>query len=64
MPGDIIFLNQGESFVTSGIECGLHGHNGINGARGGPQQFKRLSSKVNGAHGHSRASPTDIFRPA
>ena len=36
----------------AGIECGSHGHNGINGARGNPKGFRKLG-KMNTGHTHT-----------
>jgi hypothetical protein len=52
------FLREGESFVVchdagGGIECGMHGHLGINGSRGSPAQFSRMGRKANTGHTHS-----------
>lgn len=47
------FLELDESFEIKGIECGMHGHVGPNGARGNPKQFKRLGFKSFTAHTHS-----------
>ena len=51
---DLRFLNEDESFVIGdGIELGLHGHEGFNGARSGPKAFARLGCKLNAGHVHS-----------
>lgn len=47
-----IFLKTDESFKVAGIECGVHGHNGINGSRGAPKQYKKLG-KLNTGHTHT-----------
>lgn len=50
------FVREDESFVIcgkNGIECGLHGHRGPNGARGSPQGFRIIGSRTNTAHTHS-----------
>ena len=47
-----VFLNTDQSFKLAGIECGCHGHNGINGSRGNPKQFKKLG-KMNTGHTHT-----------
>lgn len=55
-----IFLTENDSFVIcrndkegGGIECGLHGHIGPNGARGTPGGFRSLAKKANTGHTHS-----------
>lgn len=57
LPG-IRFLRVDDSWVIcpeqgGGIECGLHGHLGANGARGGPKAFRTLGRRVNIAHAHT-----------
>lgn len=52
-PNGARFLELDESFEVYGIECGMHGHVGPNGARGNPKQFKRLGFKSFTAHTHS-----------
>jgi hypothetical protein len=34
-------------------EFGVHGHQGANGSRGNPNQFKKLSTKMITAHTHT-----------
>lgn len=46
------FLVTDESFKIAGIECGVHGHNGINGSRGNPKQFMKLG-RLNTGHTHT-----------
>lgn len=46
------FLTTDQSFKLAGIECGAHGHNGINGARGNPKGFRKLG-KMNTGHTHT-----------
>lgn len=52
---DVRFLRTDESFMICGrkIECGMHGHLGPNGARGGPANLKRVGRRANTAHTHS-----------
>lgn len=50
---DIRFLREDESFVICrDIECGMHGHNGPNGARGTPHNLSRMGRKANTGHTH------------
>lgn len=49
----ILFHETDESIVISGIEMGNHGHNGINGSRGSPAQFRNLGVAMNTGHTHS-----------
>lgn len=48
-----IFLGNDDSYIINGIELGLHGHVGINGAKGSPTSFSRLATKVIIGHSHS-----------
>jgi hypothetical protein len=50
-PATFLFTDQ--SFSVAGIEMGMHGHNGINGSRGQPKQFKKLGVPSNTGHTHS-----------
>lgn len=47
-----MFLTTDQSFKLAGIECGCHGHNGINGSRGNPKQFMKLG-RLNTGHTHT-----------
>lgn len=42
-----------EGFLSHGIELGLHGDNGANGARGSVRGFSMLSNKSITGHGHT-----------
>lgn len=60
---NVKFLKSDESFVIcgtdkagkvlGGIECGIHGHRGINGARGSSKSFRSVGRRVNVGHSHS-----------
>lgn len=58
-PVETVFLRQDESFILhesdsrSGIECGMHGHLGPNGARGSTKALAKLGRKANTGHTHS-----------
>jgi len=49
----VTFLHQDESIEVEGIECGIHGHIGPNGARGNPRAYSRLGFKTFTAHTHT-----------
>jgi len=51
-PLEAIFLRPDQSHVVEGVECGQHGHNGPNGARGSVRNLARMGSKSNIGHGH------------
>lgn len=58
VPEDVRFLRQDEPFVIcpdagGGIECGMHGDLGLNGARGSPNSLKKVGRKANTGHTHS-----------
>jgi hypothetical protein len=44
---------KGSTFAPGGIECGLHGDLGINGARGASRGLRKLGRPVNKAHDHT-----------
>lgn len=64
---DVVFLREDDSFVIcndmeaeyesgkliGGIECGMHGHRGPNGARGSSKGFRNIGRKCNVGHSHS-----------
>lgn len=63
------FLRTDESFIIcpehgNGIESGMHGHLGINGARGNPSQFARMGRKANTGHTHVAGIYDGIFTAA
>lgn len=49
----LTFHEIDESVILAGVECGCHGHNGINGSRGSPTQFRTLGIPMNTGHTHS-----------
>lgn len=53
IPSKTIFLKEDDSFLIHGIEQGLHGHRGPNGARGNHKSFRMIGRKVNIGHTHS-----------
>ena len=50
---DIRCLPVDESLTIGGIECGMHGDRGPNGARGTINSFRRLGVRVVSGHGHT-----------
>lgn len=50
---NVRFLDMDESFVLKGVEHGLHGHNGPNGARGSTKNLSRIGVKVTKGHSHA-----------
>lgn len=54
-PKHIRFLHTDESFTICDkkIECGMHGHLGVNGATGSPKGLNKIGRKAITAHTHS-----------
>lgn len=46
-------LHNDESFIVAGIECGMHGHRGPNGARGSRNNLSKIGVKSCIGHSHS-----------
>lgn len=62
--GTTSFLDEDDSFVIcgkNGIECGMHGHRGPNGARGNPNALRNLGRKANIGHTHSAGIIDGIY---
>lgn len=60
------FLREDESFIlchdrSGGVECGMHGHLGPNGSRGGARAFSRMGRKANVGHTHSAGIDDGIY---
>jgi hypothetical protein len=61
------FLGRGESFVIckdtpmGGIECGLHGDEGPNGARGSTRNLTKLGRAINKGHDHVAAIRLNVY---
>lgn len=55
------FLQTDQSYRIHGIECGCHGHNGINGARGNPAGFRKLGFPLNTGHTHTPGIYGDVY---
>lgn len=55
---DVLFLGPDDSFVlcddgSGGIEYGMHGHLGPNGARGSPLNLSKMGRRANTGHTHA-----------
>lgn len=50
---DVHFVGSGQSYRVNGIEYGLHGHDGVNGSRGGSVSYDRSGVKITSMHTHS-----------
>ena len=59
------FLRVDESFVicrlAGGIECGMHGDRGANGARGTPSMFAKVGRRASTGHVHAACIIDDLF---
>ena len=52
--GDLFyFISEDQSFTIDGIEYGMHGHLGANGARGNPKTFAKVGKKSTTGHTHT-----------
>lgn len=65
-PKDVKFLREDESYVVcrdanGGIECGMHGHLGPNGARGNALAFARMGRKAIVGHSHSAGIVDGVY---
>jgi len=63
----IRFLRPDESFIlcldaNGGIECGMHGHKGPNGARGSLFSLAKMGRKSNTGHSHSAGIIDGAYR--
>jgi hypothetical protein len=63
---NLTFLQEDESFVicedaNGGIECGMHGHLGPNGSRGGFRAFAKMGRKANVGHTHSAGIHEGVY---
>jgi hypothetical protein len=64
--GGARFLAQDESYIVchddgGGVECGLHGDDGPNGARGTPLAFARMGRKMVTAHSHQAGITDGVY---
>lgn len=49
---NVKFLKVDESYQVKGVECGMHGHLGPNGARGSIRNLARIGTRSMIGHGH------------
>jgi hypothetical protein len=50
---NVYFHETDKSLEFAGVECGVHGHVGLNGSRGSPAQFRTLGLPLNTGHTHT-----------
>lgn len=55
-------LDYEESCIVEGIECGMHGHHGANGSKGGLKSFSRIGVKSITAHSHTPGIEEGAYR--
>lgn len=60
MHGSLYIIDEDQSLIIAGIEHGLHGHLGPNGARGAPKNL-RVVGKANTAHTHSASIYDGVY---
>lgn len=65
---NVKFLKTDESYTICGvataanaIECGIHGHLGINGARGKSSAYRSVGRRVNVGHSHSAGITDGVY---
>jgi hypothetical protein len=61
IPASIVFLKEDESYIVCGIECGLHGDRGPNGARGTSRNLAKLGRAVNKGHDHTASIRDGVY---
>lgn len=66
LPESVRFLSQDESFVIcrrqgGGIECGMHGDQGPNGARGTTANLTKMGRRVNKGHDHTATIMDGVY---
>jgi hypothetical protein len=52
---------EGSPICPNGVELGIHGHTGANGAKGTPKQFQKLGQAMNTGHTHSASIYGAVF---
>jgi len=57
----VTFIQEDDSLVLHGIEFGLHGHLGPNGARGNPKAYRQIGRRANTGHTHSAGIVDGIY---
>jgi len=55
-------LEYEQSALVEGIECGMHGHYGSNGSRGGLKSFRRIGVKSITGHEHTPGIEEGAYR--
>jgi len=58
----VTVLEYEQSALVEGIECGMHGHYGSNGSRGGLKSFRRIGVKSITGHEHTPGIEEGAYR--
>lgn len=58
---DVLFLEEGESYMIGKYECGLHGDIGTNGTKGSPRGFRNLEIPIILGHSHTAYRADDCL---
>lgn len=58
---NVRFLDEDESFVQLGIEHGMHGHLGLNGARGTPRGYAKMGRRVSHGDKHTAGIVDGVY---
>jgi len=66
VPIPVFFLRTDQEHIIcpdrgSGIECGMHGHEGPNGSRGSAISFSKMGRKCNIGHSHSAGIVDGVY---
>jgi hypothetical protein len=59
---DTVFLHTDESYLLHGVELGIHGHIGANGARGSRKAFGKIGVKTIIGHAHSPGVKDGVYQ--
>lgn len=58
---NVQFMRVDDSLIMAGVEMGVHGHIGVNGARGGVQSFAGLGIPMNTGHTHTPSIVGNVY---
>jgi hypothetical protein len=61
-PKKVRVLREDESYLVGDIECGMHGHRGINGARGTRKGLTKTGRKSTIGHSHSAGITDGVYQ--
>lgn len=58
---NVHFVGENDSLLLEGVECGMHGHHGPNGARGSAQALLGIGKKLVVGHSHTARIVDGVF---